>query len=436
MEPMNTILYYLMFMMESFIYWRIMSCILDNKYHKRYQITAAVIFFVLEVMKKIVFSLPGMKEYLAIGTLIIFIYILLTYLLMNKNPIIEKIVWCFVLSFGLALSELILIILIKVILDKPLSEISTDLNSTYIVFIGKIFTVLLYEMIIRKRKGNYLINFIYFKELAIIISLNLFLILVSVYLFSNDQDVLSENNNIILLIFAVITIITIYTIILIFRLEKKSKEEIETQLRLQKIELELKLNNDMIDITDKLRKLRHDMNNHIGLIKALMKAKKYEELDEYINQIYEDVEIANELVITENKTLSVLLNSKKNLAKSKNIDFSSVIATQDINMQSKDICSLLGNILDNAIEAAEKSGNKKYVQLMIQKTEEGCIINCENSLGVKPIVKKGKFITMKDNALLHGIGTENIKDIVSKYSGEINFDYDDEMFNVRVVMPV
>jgi sensor histidine kinase regulating citrate/malate metabolism len=141
-------------------------------------------------------------------------------------------------------------------------------------------------------------------------------------------------------------------------------------------------------------------------------------------------------VLTENKTLSVLLNAKKSLAKEKNIKFTSIIATQEINMQSKDICSLLGNILDNAIDAAERAGNKKYIQLLIKKTSEGCVINCENTFGLKPIMKKGRFITRKENNLIHGIGTENIKDIVAKYNGEISFEYDDEIFNVNVLLPI
>ena len=94
------------------------------------------------------------------------------------------------------------------------------------------------------------------------------------------------------------------------------------------------------------------------------------------------------------------------------------------------------NILDNAIEAAEKTPGKKYIDLMIQRTEEGCIISCENSMGAVPVTRKERFITTKENALDHGIGIENIKEIVSSYRGQINFDYDDNMFNVKVIMPV
>lgn len=226
------------------------------------------------------------------------------------------------------------------------------------------------------------------------------------------------------------------TVALVLCIKKKTNEGMAIQSKLQQAEMELKLNIDMVTITDTLRKLRHDLNNHLGLIKSLAKEERYEELKDYIDQIYEDVELANDLILTENKTLSILLNSKKCLAKGKNIDFTSIITTQEINMQSKDICSLLCNILDNAIESAEKSKHKKYIQLMIQKTEEGCVISCENSIGLIPVLKRGKFISNKANSLLHGIGTEKIRDIVQKYNGEIMFEYDEEYFNVHVILPV
>jgi sensor histidine kinase regulating citrate/malate metabolism len=52
------------------------------------------------------------------------------------------------------------------------------------------------------------------------------------------------------------------------------------------------------------------------------------------------------------------------------------------------------------------------------------------------VIKRGKLITSKNNTSHHGIGTENIKDIVTKYRGEVRFDFDMDMFSVRVVMPV
>jgi sensor histidine kinase regulating citrate/malate metabolism len=240
---------------------------------------------------------------------------------------------------------------------------------------------------------------------------------------------------IILFVFVTVVIITTYAIFIIIQLEKKSKQQMETKLKLQQFELEMQLKDDIINVSDKLRKLRHDMNNHFSIIKAFLVSKKYKDLEEYINSIYEDVEIANELVLTSNKALSIIINIKKNIAKSKNIEFSSMLLHSDINMLDKDMCTLIGNLLDNAIEAAVSSGGKKYIQLMIQRTEEGSVISCENSFSLRPNLSKGKFVTHKENSWLHGLGVANITDIVSKYNGDVNFEYDDEIFHVRILIP-
>jgi hypothetical protein len=437
MGIISEVMQYTINAIECFIWWRLMKNVMDLKVDIKYHTGAAAIMFLLMFLKKIILELPDMIQYQAIGTICLMVYSLSAILLCFKNSLIEKLIWCVVFYFGLIIMELATVLVLNLVLDKSVANMSTaDQMSIWVIFCGKLMTILFFEMIIRKRKSKLVIEFIYFQELSIIITLNVILLLLAIFVFSNQHNIISHIDNIIVFFFGVVLLITIYTVVLIFRIDKKSKEELETKLKLQQIELELKLNDDMISIADKLRKLRHDMNNHIGLIKSLAQSEKYDDLKEYINQIYEDVEMANQLVITENKTLSVLINAKKSLAKEKNIDFQSVVAMQELNMQNKDICTLLGNILDNAIEAAEKAKSNKYIDLSIQKTEEGCIINCENSLGKKPVVSKGKFVTLKDNTYIHGIGTENIRDIVAKYKGEVNFDYDDEMFNIRVVMPV
>ena len=439
-DKMNLVSYvvgYSVYVIESFIWWRLTNSVLSTKYDKKYPMGATIILLLLMLMKDFIFRLPNMTQLQVIGTFVLMSYTFIMGLLLFKNSFREKLVWWGIYYFGIIIMELVTILLLSLVMNTSIQEITTDNKaSVWIIALAKIMTILLFEAIIRKRKSKLVIGFTYFRELSFVIFFSIFLLLGTVFIFTNANNISNNIDNIILFFFGIMLFIAIFTITLIFKIEKKSKEEMETKLKLQQIELELKLNDDMISIVDKLRKLRHDMNNHIGLIKNLVHTEKYEVLKEYIDQIYEDVEVANELVITENKTLSVLLNAKKSKAKEKNIDFQSIITLQDLQMQNKDICALLGNILDNAIEASEKVDNNKYIQLSIQKTTVGCVISCENSLGVKPVMRKGKFITSKENALIHGIGTENIKDIVAKYKGEVTFDYDDEMFHVRIVLPV
>jgi two-component system, LytTR family, sensor histidine kinase AgrC len=432
----DIILKYVPDFIECFILWRLLSFVLDLKFRRRSAVAASIGMFIMIQVKDILSYIPVVDQYQVIVSFLILIYVFVVISLLTVNTFVEKLIWWGVYFLGLIAIELALILGYYAVIHVSLDTIiGTNEVNIIMVISTKLITLLLFEIVFRKHRGKINIGIFYLWELAMVIIFNLVLAMVLVYSFYNRKD-LVEFNEIMALFFGVVLLITIYTVALIFRIEKKSNEETATQLRLQQIELELKLNNDMVDISDKLRQLRHDMNNHIGLIKTLVHTGKHEELEEYVDQIYEDVKIANDLIITNNKTLSILLNAKKNLAKEKNIDFSSVITILDLDMKSKDICSLLGNILDNAIEAAENSGSKKYIQLIIQKTERGYAIDCENSIGMKPVLKKGKFITSKEDTLLHGIGIRNIKDIVAVYHGELEFEYDDEAFNIHVLIPV
>ncbi len=435
MDIIRTLLIYFPAMIECYILYRVIVAILEPKYKIATIAMISTQFFFM-IIKRVTLQYPEFAKYQAFTTLFLIICIYICIHFLTRNSLVEKLTWFILYYFGLFTMELLTLLFLGLVLKQNVKSIGElDQSGLIVVAIGKFITLLLFEWVIRIRKGKFIIGISYFRELVAVCLFNLLLLLGLVYLCYNKQIIVHHIDDIVTVTLFLVFVITMNSVALIFRIEKKSNQEIETQLKLQQIEHELELNNNIVEMTDKLSKLRHDMNNHIGVLNALVKTKKYTDLEEYIQQMYEDVELANDLVIKGNKVVAVLLNAKKALAKQKNIEFSSFVEAQEFNMQNKDICALLGNILDNAIEAAEKCRSKKYVQLMIQKTEEGNVISCENSFGIKPIVKKGRFITNKENNQLHGIGTDHIRQIVTKYNGELNFDYDDETFNLRIVIP-
>jgi two-component system sensor histidine kinase AgrC len=422
---------------EAIIWYRIMTNMLERKYSKRYYVIAAMLISVLLFLKTAIFSIPSLSNYRVIGSFFTTTYTFVVGILLFKNTFFEKFIWWGIYDIGVIMMELIAIVVVPAFSGITLKELQMNKSiNLWVTVSTKIAALFAFELLIRIRKGRLQINNKSYKNLKLLVAFNIILFLGCVLVYYNLFNTQVNIETLVMLFFSVVIITTLVTFTLVFQIEKESKKEIQTKLKLAQIEMELERNNDMITITDNLRKLRHDMNNHIGLIKTLAHSNRFDELKEYVDQLYEDVDQANEFIILENKALAVLLNAKRNKAKKLNVDFQSVIATSDINMLDKDICALFGNILDNAIEAAEKAASKKYVDLTIQKTDRGCVISCENSFSEKPIMKRGKFVSKKGNSVLHGIGTENIKDIVSKYNGEVHFNFDDEVFNLRIIMPV
>ncbi len=422
---------------EAFIWYRLMTNMLERKYSKKVYVIAASLIFVFIFIKGIIFKHPNIGNLRGYGSFIIIAYVFIAGMVLFKNPFFEKLIWWGLYYAGLIIMELLMVFILNTVLGISIEEVQTNklLNNSVSIII-KVLTLSVFEFFISRRQGRLQIKVSSYKNLGILIVFNIVLILGCVIVFFNANNVGFHMGNVIQFFFVITMITAFVTSSLVFKIEKESRKELQTKLKLQQIEMELKQNKDMVSVTENLRKLRHDMNNHIGLIKNLVYAQRYEDLRGYIDEVYLDVAIANEYIVSENTALSVLLNTKRSKAKELNIDFQSVVAASDIRMQDKDICALFGNLLDNAIEAAEKTVDKRFIDLSIQQTASGCIIQCENSIGKKPEVRKGKFISSKENSYLHGIGTENIQDIVTKYHGEIKFNYDDEVFSVRIMMPL
>lgn len=421
---------------EAYLWYRLMTNMLELKYSKKVYAIAASMIFVLLLIKTLVFDLPIMENLRVFGSLVIIIYTLIAAMTLFKGSFFEKLIWWGIYYIGMIIMELVIIFFMTIVLKIPMEEITNNevINDTASI-ITKVITLLMFELFISRRRAKLQIKPSRHSNLSIIIVFNMVLLLGCVIVFFNVDNTNIDLINIIQFFFAVVLIILVVTFSLVLKMERDTQKEMQIQLKLQQAELELKLNKDMVQVTDNLKKLRHDMNNHIGLIKNLVYSENYVDLRKYVDEVYHDVAVANEYIVAENQTLSVLLNTKKDEAKELGIEFQSLIATSDVKLQDKDLCSLIGNVLDNAIEAASKSQHKKYIDFMIQRTEAGCVIQCENALGEKLELKKGKFQTKKDNSSLHGIGTETIKDIVGKYHGEVTFDFDDEVFLLKIILP-
>ncbi len=436
MNMLNIVFDHAVQVTEAYIWYRLMTNMLELKYSKKVYTIAASMIFVLLLIKTLIFNLPFMGGFRVFGSFVIIIYTLIAAIVLFKGSFFEKLIWWGIYYIGMIGMELVVICFATIVMKIPMEEISNNevVNVTASI-ITKVVTLLVFELFINRRRAKLQIKPSHHRNLSIIVIFNMVLLLGTVIVFFNVENTDINLINIIQIFFIVVLIILMVTFSLVFKIEHDTQKEMQIQLKLQQMELELKLNKDMAQVTDSLRKLRHDMNNHIGIIKNLIYTENYTELRKYIDEVYHDVAIANEYIVAENQTLSVLLNTKKDRAKELGIEFQSFIAASDLKLQDADLCSLIGNIMDNAIEAADKSPFKKYIDLSIQKTEAGCIIQCENAIGEKPVVKKGRFLTNKENSNLHGIGTEIIKEIVSKYNGEIKFDFDDEVFQLRIVLP-
>ena len=211
----------------------------------------------------------------------------------------------------------------------------------------------------------------------------------------------------------------------------KSIEDVEERLMIQQMVLERQWKKDIEEETKKLRILRHDMNNHIAVLKLLSDTGQEEELKEYIEEMYHKIERANDVVVTESTTLASLVSTKKMKAKELGIKFDSKLILKELKLSDMDISTLFGNLLDNAMEAAQKA-DKKWIDLMVEEKNDYFMVVCENSYKDAPKKKGGEFVTSKEDEDSHGMGIKSMKQIVEKYKGEIKISFENNVFTVKI----
>ncbi|SFR78189.1 sensor histidine kinase [Anaeromicropila populeti] len=276
-----------------------------------------------------------------------------------------------------------------------------------------------------------------YKEMSFLIVFNALLSIPSILLFNNRSARISIVLTVAVLQITIGTLCSIYSVFLYI---KKSKSENEYKLKMIELDKDYQLNEHISENLNSLRQLRHDMRSHFQYIKSLSQEGKNDLLNKYIDSICLDIEKTKDILTLNNKLLCVIIHEKKKLAKEKNIQFETIITMENFGMQDIDLNSLLSNILNNAIEAAEKVSisNSRYINFSVNWiNEHQYCIECENSIKTKPYInRRGELVTSKSNKTEHGLGLSIIRKISKKYDGYTEIDFDEQYFLIRVVIPL
>ena len=185
-----------------------------------------------------------------------------------------------------------------------------------------------------------------------------------------------------------------------------------------------------------MRIFRHDIRNRlvslIGLLKQSQTEKAISEMESNLNWINE---MNDNIVNSGNPVIDAILQSKLRDAKQKGISIEIFIRfSADVEIDEIELGIILGNALDNAIEAVEKitDGENKTIQFKLISTKDRISISIENP--VKDNVDVNNLSTTKVNKFFHGYGVERIKQIARKYDGFANFTCENSIFTTNINM--
>lgn len=190
----------------------------------------------------------------------------------------------------------------------------------------------------------------------------------------------------------------------------------------------------MQDSLDSMRKLRHDMKNKMSSIYILVENGKNEEVKKQLSELTDVWSRGREYACSGNFMIDSLVNYKLQKAEENKIDVSlDIIIPAEISMPIVDMAVILGNLLDNALEAVERV-EKRWLNIKM-KFIKGClIIEISNSYdGIILQTEKG-IVSRKDDRQNHGLGIDNVKDVLEKYNGLLRLDCDGETFKAKALV--
>ena len=183
-------------------------------------------------------------------------------------------------------------------------------------------------------------------------------------------------------------------------------------------------------------KLYHDLHNHIEAIYQCLIQGDTREAIRYCEDLRTPVREISQTVWTGDKALDYLISSKMSMAEQEHIKTKvNIEYPHNTNIRSVDLTTILGNLLDNALEAAEAAPEDlRFLNLTIRRINAMLIIKVENGYGNAPAEHDGKLVTSKTDKASHGWGLKSVQTAADRYDGTITTDYKNGVFQSVVTL--
>lgn len=230
-------------------------------------------------------------------------------------------------------------------------------------------------------------------------------------------------------------IINFLTLYLYNKVMEGVTKEYENELLKQKVQVYSNQLDVIMQSEEKLRDFRHDLKHHMNELKLLAKQQDNSSIINYLDDMQTFVNNPKEIVSSGNVEIDSVLNYMLQKAKETLEDVTVKVILPEDMKHSFDLNVIMANLLDNAIEAAEKTEEKR-LNVNIRYDKGILKIEIENSYDGELKIENGKLQTSKKNKERHGIGLSNVKNMIEKYNGTIKFTTKENRFLVKVILYV
>ena len=238
------------------------------------------------------------------------------------------------------------------------------------------------------------------------------------------------------------TVGLVFINVLVFTLFSKLQNQLEIRRNADLLNTQMRLEKESFkrieESYNRTRELRHDLKNHIFVLKGIAENGTKEEMLSYLEKMTDAVEEATYVSMSKNSAVDAVLNEKLLYAQKNGISTQfDVTPLESTKIPAMDICTILSNALDNAVEACVKfeSLSDRYIDVKIEDTENEMIISVKNPSTEAPKRRAGVYISRKKDSENHGLGLKSIKRTVDKHKGDMLVKYENGIFNLVISLP-
>lgn len=414
---------------ESIIIFMFFDEYIDKKYETKpyLDICSILVLGLMITLSNVVLNLGLLNLIFVVAVIFVIMY------MYNKN-IKMNLILSIISVVILTVSEIIVGFMITMLTKISMDQIK-NINDYQILgtILSKLFAFCIFKVfcVTHKRDNELTVKFSYwilFLIMFITSGMSIFLI----FKFQYESNLANFNIISVLCSFGLLYC-TFFTLYLYENLSRQAKLEQRQESFQQQIRAQSKHLDEILITQKELKKLRHDLVNHNISIKKYFEDENYKSGLEYMRHLDQKINFSIKEVETGNAALDAIINTKKSIAASKNIKFTTTIQIpEEIFVEPIDICIIFGNALDNCIEACEKLDEEsRWISLSVVYEDNSIICKIANSAMENT---HSLFHTSKKDKVNHGFGISNIESALSKYKNVCRFKQEGDEFHLSFVI--
>ena len=353
--------------------------------------------------------------------------------MMLGGTFIKKLVYNIMLVFVLAFSSVIAGNIVGLVLSKDFMELIKTRNIDYYIaaFVNQIVLMSFLLIIVKMEERTR--SFLKDRYIILTLSIPIITIMVCAGVLSIDAD---NGNNIVYTSVVIIGLvaINIITIILLMMEQNICQKQAENAIQMEMLEHQKQNVDEINKVYLETKKVRHEITKVIDMTQYLIENGQQERAVNYLSEFQKEGKLyRQDNIYSENAIINHILNRKIEYCNNNGLSIKCMVCGElkgvsdydisvipELPFERGDLCVILGNLLDNAIEAALKAVNKR-ISVDIYSDEQAMVIKISNTTEENVLKNNPEMNTTKKDNSYHGYGIKNVSELVKKNNGTIEY---------------